>query len=214
MAVILHLQGSHWPPPMPPAAGSDLQLDSEPSMEEAGCRLTSLLPSFGWRKADSRGAPGYPTYWCSGGAKGIRSGAPGSGLSPAQPGSLMYNTSRYLTGKQGRQMGQELAGHFFFWLDISSKRGPLSPPSHPLPSFPRRPRKSGPRKSESWETMESAEPAEQSGCPALGSARCCKGIVSWWSIFLWLSQHLSPVGPPDARSGSAHTSEVRPLSSL
>lgn len=75
---------------MPSAAGSDLQLDSEPSRAEAGLWITSLLPSFGWREADYWGALGYPMYWCSDGAKGIRSGAPGSGLSPVKPGSLMY----------------------------------------------------------------------------------------------------------------------------
>lgn len=41
-----------------------------------------------------------------------------------------------------------------------------------------------------------------------------KALFHGGLLFLWLSQHLPPVAPPDGRSRSVHTSEVRPLSSL
>lgn len=112
------------------------------------------------------------------GPRGLGQAFQGQGcplLSPAVSG-----TSRYLMGKQGRQMGQELDGLFFSWPDISSKRGPLSPPSHPLHLFSQEGLGSQ-GMSESWETLESAEPAEQGGCPAPSPAGRSKDIVSWWS---------------------------------
>lgn len=76
---------------------------------------------------------------CTGAAMGPRrlgQALQGQGCPPRRP--AVSCTSQYLMGKQGRQKDQELDGLYFFWLDISSKRGPL-PLLHTLStSFPRR----------------------------------------------------------------------------
>lgn len=142
------LQGdspARFPPTVPYALGRLAQTCSwtQPSGKKLASGSPPLRPSFGWKKADYWEALDHLMYCWGHGAKGVLSGPPGSGPSPAQPhccGLAVSCMSQSLMGKQCREMDQEPHGPFFLLAGLPRplKGGLLSLPPGPLHfSFPR-----------------------------------------------------------------------------
>lgn len=98
-----------------------------------------------------------------------------------------------------------LAGHLV-------KERPTVPPSRPLHLFPRRA-----SEARAWLSLGkpwSQENLQSSVVVQLRALLSAPKALFHGLFFLWVSQHLPPVAPPDGRSRSTHTSEVRPVQPL